>query len=58
MKPLRLQECIPGFVRQKAINHSMLTAIYFDDDSRTERGKVDNVAPDRRLFTEVKTKRL
>ena len=48
---LGIQECVPNFVRQNAVGHSVLPAICFDY-SRTEGGEVDDVAPDGRLLAE------
>ena len=51
---LRLQKGVARLIRSSAFEHSMLTAVGFDDEFRPKRNKVDDVGTDGRLPAEMK----
>ena len=55
---MRLQKYVANLIRSSALRHSMLTAICFDNELRSERNEVDDVTPDRRLSPEMKAEAL
>jgi hypothetical protein len=55
---LRLQKGIANLIRPGALRHSVLTAICFDNESRSERNEVDDVTVDRCLSPEMEAERL
>jgi hypothetical protein len=54
LEALRLQKSVANLIRACALEHSMLTAIGFYDESGLERNEVDDVTSDRCLSPEMK----